>query len=109
MIYQSIDFNGFKEAFSKAGRSEQFSAEGLKLLYDYLEDLSNDSGQDLELDVVGLCCQYAEYTLDEFLDDYSIDGIESTEDLEQALLDGTIDCVMAYRLVNNIILVNNDY
>lgn len=109
MIYQHIDFNSFQNAFDRYGRSAQFSAKGLELLFNYIEELSNDMGEGMELDVIGLCCQYSDYTLDDFLDDYNIDGIDSTEELEQALIDGTIDCVMAYDIDNDVILVNNDY
>lgn len=109
MIYQSIDFNGFQNAFDRYGRSAQFTSKGLQLLFDYIEDLSNDTGHNIELDVIALCCQYSEYTLEEFLNDYKPDGIDSIEELEQALLDGSIDCVIRYDLDNNIILVNSDY
>lgn len=109
MIYQTLDFNSFQNAFDRYGRSAQFSNTGLQLLFDYLEELSNDTGQDIELDVIGLCCQYSEYDKASFLRDYSLDGIESIEDLEQALMDGTIDCVIAHDLDFNIILINDDY
>lgn len=109
MIYQTIDFNGFQNAFDRYGRSAQFSSTGLELLFNYLEELSNDTGQDIELDVIALCCQYSEYTKEEFLNDYTIDGIDSIEELEQALIDGDLDLVIAYVIDSNIILVNNEY
>ena len=45
------------------GTSEnQFSYEALRAMYDYIDGL----GEDFELDVIGLCCGFTEYTLDEF-------------------------------------------
>lgn len=38
-----------------------FSREGLIALYNYLEQLSEDIGEDIELDIVALCCEYTEY------------------------------------------------
>lgn len=106
MIYQTVDFNSFVNAFKKAGRGDQFSIDGLKMLFDWLEELY--SGDNFELDVIGLCCGFAEYTMEEFLNDYyDPDGVESIEDLEQALIDGELDNVIAYDIENDIILVND--
>jgi hypothetical protein len=38
-----------------------FSIPALYALYIYLDELSNDIGEDIELDVVGICCEFAEY------------------------------------------------
>lgn len=110
MIYQTLDFNGFKNAFDRYGISAQFSNTGLQLLFDYIEDLSNDMGKGMELDVIGLCCQYAEYTLEEFLKYYKHDDdLGSIEDLEQALINGDLERVIRYDIDNDLILVNVDY
>ena len=110
MIYQRIDFNGFQNAFDRYGRSEQFTSTGLQMLFNYIEELSNDTGQDIALDVIALCCQYSEYTLEEFLNDYKHDDdLDSIEELEQALINGDLERVTAYDIDNNIILVNDEY
>ena len=109
MIYQRIDFNGFQNAFDRYGRSEQFTSTGLQMLFNYIEELSNDTGQDIALDVIALCCQYSEYTLEEFLNDYKPDGIDSIESLEESLkgYGYETDCVIAYDIDNNVILVTD--
>lgn len=110
MIYQSLDFNDFKNAFDRYGRSEQFSAKGLQMLYEYLWDLSDDIGQDIELDVIALCCQYSELDRGDYLAAYKHDDdVETIEELEQALIDGDLERVIAYDLEENVILVNDDY
>ena len=61
----------FVDAFNKMGRGEQFSYEGLIALYDYLEMLEEGIDQQIELDVIAICCEYAEYdNLKQFKDDY---------------------------------------
>jgi len=71
---QSINEYQFRDAFHKMGRGEQFSYDGLTALYDYLEQLGDDIGEEIELDVIALCCEYAEYdNLKEFQADYSED------------------------------------
>lgn len=79
---QSINEYQFRDAFHKMGRGEQFSYAGLSALYDYLEQLGDDTGEEMELDVIALCCEYAEYdSLAEFREDYgeeynTMDNIE---------------------------------
>ena len=63
-------------------RPENFSYDGLKALFDYLEQLEDDIGEELEFDVIGLCCDYSEYkNLKEFQNDYG-EEFESIEDIE---------------------------
>ena len=60
----------FIEAFAKAGRSDQFSVDARQALYAYYSDLESETGEEVELDVVAICCEWAEYTLDELRQDY---------------------------------------
>ena len=83
-MVQTITKSDFTTAFHRMGRGEQFTYEGLNALYDYLEDLGDDIGEPIELDVIAFCCEYAEYeSLEEFQEDYSED-YQSIEEIEQA-------------------------
>lgn len=42
-------------------RSDNFSFKGKKALFDYLEQYEEGTGQEIELDIVALCCEYTEY------------------------------------------------
>ena len=58
-----------------------FSYEGLNSLFDYLEELEEDMGKEMEFDPVAICCEYSEYeNLEEIKNNY--DCIENYEDLE---------------------------
>ena len=66
----TINEYDFLQAF-KSVRPDNFTKAGLSALYNYLEDLGEATGQQVELDVVALCCEYAEYeNLKEFRNDY---------------------------------------
>ena len=68
---QTVNDWDFTDAFHKAGRGKQFSYEGLKALFEHLEDLESDIGEEIELDVIALCCEYMEYdSLKEYNDAY---------------------------------------
>ena len=78
---KTINQYDFERAFVDMNRAEQFSYEGKKALFEYLEQYEEDTGEDIELDVIGLCCDYAEYdNLDEFRRDYSTD-YETLDDI----------------------------
>lgn len=83
-IVQSINsVYQFREAFRTAGRTEQFSYEGLEVLFDYLENLSDDIGEPIELDVITLCCDYYESSIEELIDQYNIDVSDADGEEEE--------------------------
>lgn len=63
----------FERTFVDAGRKDQFSYEGLNALFDYLEDYEEQTGEEIELDVIALCCDYSEETAEDIARNYSID------------------------------------
>ena len=80
-IIQVVGLSDFRNAFEQYNRKEQFSYEALKALFNYLENYAQDTGEDVELDVIALCCEYTEYyDLDELQKSYP--DIKSIEDLE---------------------------
>ena len=70
---QTVNNSDFHDAFHKAGRDSQFSYEALNLLFDYFEEVESDCGQEIELDVIAICCDYTEMTIFEVLQNYDID------------------------------------
>lgn len=75
-----VNFSLFCDRFVMLDRDSQFSYKGKRALYDYLTDLEQDTGEEIELDVIALCCEYTEYeSLEEVKANYS--DIKSLEDL----------------------------
>ncbi len=75
----------FRDAFRQADRQDQFSYEALNMLYEYFEDIDPD----MELDVIAICCDYAEDTYEGIAKNYVIDleGCESEQDEIEAIRD----------------------
>ena len=71
----------FKDQFVAYGRADNFSNAGLSALFDYLEESEQDVGEELELDVIALCCDFTESDIDTIANDYSID-LSDCVDLE---------------------------
>lgn len=59
-MIQTVNLNNFRDAFTNRGRGEQFSYEGLEVLFDYLESLEEGGGTPYELDVIAICCDFTE-------------------------------------------------
>ena len=79
---QSINEYDFRNAFIQL-RPDNFTYEGLTALYNHLEDLEQDTGQEIELDVIALCCDFSEYeNLEEYKKNYS--SINSIKDIQDA-------------------------
>jgi hypothetical protein len=77
---ETINFNQFLEAFTRRERQNQFSYEGKRALFDYLEQYEEETGEEIELDIVALCCEYTEYeSLKELQENYT--DIKDMEDL----------------------------
>jgi len=66
---QSINKYQFIDSFT-AIRPENFSYAGLSALFEYLESYEDDTGTEIELDVIALCCDYTESTVNDFIADY---------------------------------------
>ena len=82
---QTINEYQFRDAFIRMDRKENFSYAGLIALYDYLTALEDDIGEEFELDVIALCCDYSEYDLEDLQREFGdYEGVQ-WEDMEQAI------------------------
>lgn len=57
----TVNSHQFAEAFKHAGRESQFSRAALLALFEYLEEYENSTGEEIELDPISICCEWAEY------------------------------------------------
>ena len=62
---QTINLSQFRDEFN-AIRPNNFSYEGLERLYEYFEEFDPN----MELDVIAICCDFCEMTMDEIFDAY---------------------------------------
>ena len=86
-MIETIGLGQFRDRFHQMGRKDAFSYDGLEALFDYLEDIDAN----YELDVIGLCCDYTESTIEEVRKDYSlsIDDYKTDSDVIGYLRDST--------------------
>jgi hypothetical protein len=84
-MIKTISLFDFRQEFKQCNRSDNFSYEGLEVLFDYLESLEFDRDTPLELDVIEFCCEFSEDTWENIANSYSIilaDIIEEDEEVK---------------------------
>jgi len=80
IMKKTITKNDFKREFKESNRENQFSRYALEKLFDSLEDYEESTGEEIELDVIALCCEYTEFeSLEELKRNYNV-----PEDFEEA-------------------------
>lgn len=70
---QSINFSQFVDAFHAYNRYDQFGYQALRVIFDYLEEYEDSTGEEVELDVIAICCDYNVNDAATIARDYSID------------------------------------
>ncbi len=74
-MFIEVSFCKFYDAFN-AVRPDNFSYEGLQVLFKYLEEYENDTNSKIELDVIALCSEYSEDSNENHLSNYDLESME---------------------------------
>lgn len=98
---QSVTFSAFVDAFRAHDRYESFGYAGLRVIFDFLEDYEDQTGEESELDVIAICCDYSMMSFDDVAREYNIDlahldaeDDDYQEQCEEAVLDYLNDHTM---------------
>jgi len=85
---QSVNFSSFVDAFHAHNRYDSYGYEALKVIFDYLEQYEEETGQEIELDVIAICCDYNAEHYTAIASNYSIDldGLDDDE-AKQAVIE----------------------
>lgn len=105
---QTVNFYDFVDAFRAYDRYDQFGYQALMVIFEHLEELEESTGQELELDVVAICCDYATDNWEAIAENYSIDlsGLDDEEAKQDAVIEylnentivlGQTDCEIVYQ------------
>lgn len=86
----SINKLQFFDEFARMGRKTQFSYAALGMLFDYLEAYEEDTGEEIELDVIAICCDFSEEYCDDIAANYNIDISECIDEVS------TVETVREY-------------
>jgi hypothetical protein len=80
-MFTKINQSQFIDSFRNMGRETQFSYGALVALFQYMEEMEESCGEEVELDVVALCCEFTEYaSFEEYNREYH--NADNMEDIE---------------------------
>jgi hypothetical protein len=92
---QSINFSQFVDAFRAYDRYDSFGYDGLRIIFDYLEQYEQDCNEEIELDVIAICCDYSMMDIEDIVKECRIDVSDVDDDaIEQYVLDYLNDNTM---------------
>jgi len=75
----TIYSDDFHNAFYQAQRENNFTYAGRQALFEYIEEYELSTGEEIELDVISLCCEFDEYTsVSAFVEEYGSDSWRET-------------------------------
>jgi len=84
----TINLYDFRDAFMQI-RPDNFSYQGLEILFEWLEEYEESTGEEIDLDVIAICCEWSETTREEIIQYYDIPEDER-ENLVEWLNERTI-------------------
>lgn len=84
-MIQTINLSDFRTAFHNMGRGNQFTYEGLELIFNHFEQYEQDTGEAMELDVIAICCDISEMTPAEVAQYYDIEINDDGNEMANAV------------------------
>ena len=101
----TVNNSDFHDAFRNYDRLDNFSYEARNIIFEYLEEYEESTGEEVELDVIAICCDYTESDYDDIAADYMFyndaEGLKEFKDLED---EERMNIVREYLEYNTIIL-----
>ena len=75
-MYIQVTFSLFCDMFQRVNRDNNFSYEAKKALFDYLESFEDNCDLKIDLDIIALCCEFSEYSLEDALEVYNCEDLD---------------------------------
>jgi len=84
----TVNFSEFRDSFQQI-RPDNFSYDGQRILFDYFEEFEESTGEEFELDVIAICCDFSEDSFENIADQYGIelDLDDDEDDQKQQVID----------------------
>ena len=111
-LIQTVNPSDLFHIACKMGRDKNFGQEGWRAIGDYLESLSNDTGENIEIDVIAICCEYsmAESAEDAYMQYAHLHGVDlpEEEDWEELTEEEKLKTVQDYLQDNTAMVICED-
>ena len=99
-LIQIVDSSDLYHLACRMDRGHNFGYNGWRAIGDYLESLSNDTGEDIEIDIISICCDYsmAESADDAYMEFDHLHGVDlpEKEDWEELTEEEELETIEAF-------------
>ena len=99
-LFQTVDSSDLYHLACKMRRDKNFGYNGWRAIGEYLEELSNDTGEDIEIDIISICCEYsmAESAEDAYIQYVHLHGVDlpEEEDWEELTEEEKLETIEAF-------------
>jgi len=85
-MHTQVNFEGFKQAFIDKDRYDQFSNNALECIFEYYEEVEENTAESIELDVIAICFDWSEEPLQWVLDEYAVESFEELQEHTRAYM-----------------------
>ena len=81
-LIQTVDSSDLYHLACRMDRGHNFGYNGWRAIGDYLEELSDSTGKDVEIDIIDICCEYcmAESADDAYMQYDHLHGVDLPEE-----------------------------
>lgn len=76
----TINKSEFVDLFDQYGRSEHFSQLGRRKLAEYFEDLEEVLGEEIDIDIIAICCDFSEISIKDITKETGCNSLEDLKD-----------------------------
>lgn len=94
-LIEKISSSDLYHMACRMDRGDNFGYKGWNAIGDYLENLSDDLGKDVEVDIVAICCDYNHVeSVEDFINGYS--NFDVPEDFKNYEVDEQLEVIREY-------------
>ena len=96
-LIETINASDLYNMACRIDRGDNFGYDGWLAIGDYLEQLSEDLGENIEVDIVGICCEYSmSESVQEFWEEYGKFGSIDSDEWEEMDDEEKLEAVRDY-------------
>lgn len=105
-LIETVNPSDLYHTACRMDRGDQFGYNGWKSIGEYLDNLSEDIGEDIEIDIVGICCEYSmSEDVNDWWDEYGVYSDIDSEEWEEMDDEEKLEAIENYLQENTSVVV----
>ena len=110
-LIQTVDSSDLYHMACKMARGDNFGYNGWRAIGEYLEELSDSTGEDVEIDIISICCEYSmtESADDAYMQFDHLHGVDlPEEEAWKELTEGKLETINEFLQKNTTLIICKD-